>query len=107
MIVTEFAFYASVLLYSVMYDWRLLAIYAAIIALYYLIYLILPSGGRLNSLRRKLQIASWGNPREGSVLASRKIDCTAANEYIAKKNKMAKCPEDKISFTHVVTKAIA
>ncbi len=107
MIVTEFAFYASVLLYSFFFDSRLIAIYASIIGLYYCLYLVLPSGGRLNSLRRKLQIASWSNPREGTIHASRKVDCTAANEYIASKNKSAKSPGEKVTLTHVVTKAIA
>lgn len=67
MIVTELAFYLSLVVYSIMYDMRLGVIYLCILLGYYVVYLLLPNNGKENSLRRKIQIASFSNLREGAV----------------------------------------
>jgi len=59
------------------------------------------SGGM--SLRRKLQLATWDEPREGCIHAKLSLDATKVQEYIERKRKET---QRHITLTHVVGKTL-
>jgi len=73
MIVTELCFYLSVFIYSMVYDIRFIIIYSCLILIYLVIHWLIPNG-RFNSVRRKIQIGSFSNPREGNCYYKYEID---------------------------------
>lgn len=54
-------------------------------------------------IRRKLQIATWGEPSEGSIHAKISLDATKVQKYIDEKRKTTR---QHITITHVVGKAL-
>jgi hypothetical protein len=60
--------------------------------------------GKANTLRRKLAIASWGDPREGNIYGKMTVDATSALAYI---EQVREETGQKVTMTHVVGKAVA
>lgn len=73
--VHTFALYSTIFIYSILYDCRLIMIYSAILAVYMLLGMFQPNT-KYHSIRRKIMIASWDEPREGPILANIEIDMT-------------------------------
>ena len=54
------------------------------------------------SNRRKLAIASWGNPREGNIYGKLTFDATEALAYV---DHLRQTTGEKVTITHFVDKA--
>lgn len=58
----------------------------------------------MNSTRRKLAIATWGPPDEGSIYGKLQVDAEAAQRWIEETRKTS---GEKVTITHLVGKAVA
>ena len=56
------------------------------------------------SIRRKLAIASWGEPSEGNIYGKLTVDMTRALRYL---EELRGRSGEKVTVTHLVGKAIA
>ncbi|CAK66235.1 unnamed protein product (macronuclear) [Paramecium tetraurelia] len=103
MTIVNNAFIASVLIYSFLYDTRLLYIFLGIIAVYQaLSYLCYPNVG-YGSGRRRLSQALWSAPTEGIIYNLVEIDLTNTMKYL--QSKQAK--DSRVTLTHICIRAVA
>jgi pyruvate dehydrogenase E2 component (dihydrolipoamide acetyltransferase) len=58
---------------------------------------------KMNSLRRKLAIATWDAPREGNIYGKLTVDVTNALAWLDRKKETG----EKLTITHLVGKAVA
>jgi len=72
-----------------------------VLVLFMLVWSIWASRGM--TIRRKLQIATWDEPKEGSIHAKISLDATNVLNYIDKKRKDT---NEHITITHVIGKAM-
>ena len=93
----------STFLYSLMFDWRLLALQGAILLSYGLMSFKYSSAFK-TSTRRKIAISSWGAPADPSVYGNVEINCEILDDFLTKYN--AKNPDKKLTYTHIFLKAI-
>ena len=70
----------TILLYGIIFDYRMICIYFGILLIYYFLALTTPNS-KFNSLRRKIMIASWDSP-EGPILSNFEMDCTNVLAFI-------------------------
>ncbi|CAD8173292.1 unnamed protein product [Paramecium pentaurelia] len=103
MTIVNNAFIASVLIYSFLYDARLLYIFLGIIVVYQaLSYIYYPTIG-YGSGRRRLSQALWTPPTEGVIHNLVEIDLTNTMKYL--QSKQAK--DSHVTLTHICIRAVA
>eukprot|EP01017_Pseudomicrothorax_dubius_P024550 TRINITY_DN2608_c0_g1_i15.p1 TRINITY_DN2608_c0_g1~~TRINITY_DN2608_c0_g1_i15.p1 ORF type:complete len:306 (+),score=79.56 TRINITY_DN2608_c0_g1_i15:125-1042(+) len=99
------AFFLANIIWSCLYDTRYLVIYASIVGVYTVIHYLIPSG-IYNGSRRRIRIATWGDPSEPNCLTFFEVDLTKMDNYIESEKKMN--PDAPVlTHTHIIIKAIA
>lgn len=77
----------------------MLYFYGGFIGLYWVLYILTPSNGRLNTLRRKFTLAIWDQPREPNCYIKMEFDLTEVNKYL-------KSRPEKVSLTVFALKTL-
>jgi hypothetical protein len=89
----------SVIAYSLFVDLRMLYFGLGFIGVYWIMYILTPSNGKLNTLRRKFTLAIWDQPREPNCYIRMEFDLTEVNKYL-------KSRPDKVSLTVFALKTL-
>ncbi|EGR28706.1 hypothetical protein IMG5_170060 [Ichthyophthirius multifiliis] len=92
----------SILSYGFLYDFRFIMLFFGFLGFNMLIYYIIP-GGKCNNIRRKIQIATWEEPKEGLIHIKMEIDCTKVLDFLSN----YKPDEVKPTLTHFGIKAVS
>jgi len=92
------------IIYGLFIDRRLIVIYLSILIPYYVITQLILPNKRLNTIRKKLTIATWGHPSEPQAFVMHEVDITKTLKHIEKLNDGNGA---KVTITHAVTKALA
>lgn len=91
----------STLAFGAFFDCRFLYLFFGFLGFNYLMYLLTP-GGKYNSKRTKIRLATWEEPKEGCIYIKNEVNCAKANELI-QKHKGA----THVTLTHFAIKAVA
>lgn len=88
------------ILYGIVFDYRILIIYISILSIYFLGALT-TENSKYNTLRRRIMIASWDNP-ESPIISNMQLDVTNVLAFLKK------FPQDKkVTLTHFFIKILA
>ena len=100
--ILEYGFTMAILIYSFLYDKRLLGIYFGIIGVYTIIHYMIKDDSH-NGVRTKLRLATWSGGSGPEIYFKHTIALKPFEEFAAKKLKEGV----KITLSHVACKAIA
>jgi hypothetical protein len=100
--ILEVGFKWALYIYFLLYDWRMLAIYWGIVAVYTLIHWSIKDGST-NLTRHKIRMATWDSPTDSNVYLKIVVPVEPFEKFAAKK-----LAQDgtKVTMTHVALKAI-
>jgi hypothetical protein len=105
-------FFFTFILYSIIYDWTFMKLYLIVVAIYYVLTQF-QGFHKLNSKRKKMAIATWGEPNDPSIFCTLKIDITNGLEYLEKMRSLTKLlivvrkeTGLNVTITHLVGKAV-
>ncbi len=99
-------------IYSLLFELVILKLYFGMVFVYYLLTQTFSVDKKVNGLRKKLCIATWGGiyliiislaPSEPNAYLSIDVDVTKAIDYLHRLNQTS---EQKHTMTHLVTKAM-
>lgn len=96
----------SLIIYCLLYDWAFIFIYALMVGGYFgLAHIFVPeSAAKFNSPRRKLNLATWGDPDSPEVHGHFKVRIAKSLQFIEDFNKAT---GKKLTITHLVMKMAA
>ena len=102
--VFKFITMMSVFLYGLIFDWKLLLIQVALLALYFIFSCVF--GNRLSktTTREKMAIASWNAPGDPQVFNNLEVNAKYLDQFILKHNQAN--PELQITYTQIILKAL-
>lgn len=96
--------FLTILTYSILFDFRLIAIYSFFMAIYHIMPMVV--GAKIRSVRETVRISTWDVPRDSSIHMKLDLNLNKVDSFLDNKNKSRKQGEPKITLTHVVCRAL-
>jgi hypothetical protein len=97
-------FFVAYSIYAFFNNFKFWLIYIALMALYIYLTQVRFLNSSLNSLRKRIQIATWGAPNDPEIYGKLKLDITKMEPYL---EELSKEIGEKITITIFVIKLIA
>lgn len=97
-------FLLSYFVYAAFNNARFLIIYFSLIAIYYYLTQVKFFQNAFNSLRRKIQIATWGSPFDPQIYGKLKINLNQVEPYL---EEISKEIGEKVTLTIYIIKLIS
>ena len=97
-------FFITYGLYCLFYNFKFWVIYLGLLGIYYLLTNVVFFNDRIESIRKKITIATWGTPYDPQTYASATLDISKMEPYLEKKSQEI---GEKVTLTIFIIKLMS